>query len=475
MQRSFGIRCIRRVLLLFFIVPSLLVHAADPALRDEAIAAMKRAATFYRERVATHGGYVYHYSLDLQQRWGEGQATEDQIWVQPPGTPTVGMAYLAAYKATRDPIYLQVATEAATALIHGQLESGCWTQVVDFDPQGSRVAQYRNKKGRGRNYSTLDDGQTQSAIQFLSRADEAHQFKHAAIHESVRIAIDSLLNAQFPNGAFPQVWDGPVAAQPIVKATFPDYDWRTENRIKEYWDLYTLNDDLAGDVSDTLLDAWRIYKQERLKDAVVRLGDFLLLAQLPEPQPAWSQQYDYQMRPVWARKFEPPAVSGRESQDVLETLLKVYRLTGDKKYLAPFPSALAYLKRSLLPDGQLARYYELRSNKPLYMTEDYQLTYDDSDVPSHYGWKGAARIEAIERAYQAALQGEAPPAAMAATGLEARVRQIIQDLDDQGRWISTHDGQMLVGQPKIKAGEKYISSAVFSQNLETLSAYVNAK
>ena len=64
---------------------------------------------------------------------------------------------------------------------------------------------------------------------------------------------------------------------------------------------------------------------------------------------------------------------------------------------------------------------------------------------------------------------------MAATGLEARVRQIIQDLDDQGRWISTHDGQMLVGQPKIKAGEKYISSAVFSQNLETLSAYVNAK
>ena len=66
----------------------------SPALaKDElpktAATAMKKAARYYSEQVATHGGYVYHYSLDLQQRWGEGPATRDQIWVQPPGTPTV--------------------------------------------------------------------------------------------------------------------------------------------------------------------------------------------------------------------------------------------------------------------------------------------------------------------------------------------------------------------------------------------------
>ena len=39
------------------------------------------------------------------------------------------------------------------------------------------------------------------------------------------------------------------------------------------------------------------------------------------------------MHPIWARKFKPPAVTGGESQDVLETLMKIYRATGDKKYL----------------------------------------------------------------------------------------------------------------------------------------------
>ena len=33
----------------------------------------------------------------------------------------------------------------------------------------------------------------------------------------------------------------------------------------------------------------------------------------------------------------------------------------------------------------------------------------------------------------------------------------------------------LVGQPKFAPGFKYISSAVFSKNVETLSAYIAAK
>ena len=124
--------------------------AADDPLAGEAQAAMRKAAAYYREQVAAHGGYVYYTSADLKQRWGEGVASPDQIFVQPPGTPTVGMAYLAAYKATGDKFYLDAAREAGAALIHGQLDSGGWTQVVDFDPKGSKVAQYRNGKGRGK-------------------------------------------------------------------------------------------------------------------------------------------------------------------------------------------------------------------------------------------------------------------------------------------------------------------------------------
>jgi PelA/Pel-15E family pectate lyase len=446
------------------------LSAAEPALREQATAAMRRAATYFRSQVATHGGYVYHYSTDLQQRWGEGPTTKDQIFVQPPGTPTVGMAYLKAYAATGEKLYLDAARAAAEALVYGQLQSGGWTQAVDFDPNGSRVALYRNGRGKGRNFSSFDDGQTQSALRFLIHADRALEGKHAGIRQAVEIALKAVLAAQHPNGAFPQGFDKPAPKYPAVKASFPTYDWRTEGKVKNYWDMPTLNDDLVGYMARLLEDGWTIRQDERCRQALLKLGGFLLLAQMPEPQPGWAQQYDFNLRPIWARKFEPPAVAGRETQDAIETLLRIYRLTGDAKWLEPIPRALAWLKRSHLPDGRLARYYELRSNRPLYMTPDYKLTYSDRDVPDHYGWKTESRVAALEAALKNPKAD--PEAARAASISDAEVRQILQALDAQGRWVSTYGGEMLVGQPKFAKGMKYLSSAVFSRHLEILAAYV---
>src|SRR5690606_17762252 len=112
---------------------------------------------------------------------------------------------------------------------------------------------------------------------------------------------------------------------------------------------------------------------------------------------------NYDMEPIWARKFEPPGVSGDETQEVIETLMFIARVTGDRKYLDPIPAALAWLERSTLPDGQLARYYELETNRPLYMQrrgDVYSLTYDDSNLPDHYGWKSPARIDDLKRRRQ---------------------------------------------------------------------------
>ncbi len=450
-------------------------RAAEPVSKENVTKAMRAASEFYRNKLALHGGYVYYYSLDLKERWGEGKASPDQIWVQPPGTPTVGMAFLSAYEASGDRFYLDAATDAALALVYGQLKSGGWTNSVDFNPRSKLTAEYRNGKGRGKNNSTLDDGISQSAIRLIIHVDQAHQFQHKQIHEAAQVALNALLAAQFPVGAFPQVWTGPVPQIPAKPASFPQYDWRTEGRVKNYWDCYTLNDGLAGYVCTTLLDAYEIYKDERLKQAVLKLGDFLIQSQLPEPQPAWAQQYNYEMQPIWARRFEPPAITGGETQDVIATLMRIYRFSGEKKYLKPIPQALAWLKRSQLPDGQLARYYELQTNRPLYMNRSgkkYSLTYDDSDLPRHYGWKITSEVKELEREFKAVSAGRELKTELTPKQLLIRVKAILYDLDDQARWISVSTGERLVGQPKFPVNTRYIASDRFSSNLETLSQYL---
>lgn len=484
--------------------------AAAATLGQEAVAGMKSAAKFFHDQVAVHGGYSYYASLDLRQHWGEGVATNDQIFTEPPGTPSVGRAYLQAYAATGDGFYLQAATDTGRALVHGQLESGGWSQRIDFNPVGAHAGRYRNGKGKagGFNHSSLDDNQTQSCIQFLARLDAALQFKDAEIHAAAKYALDGLLSAQFPNGAFPQGWQAPVEPHPVVRASYPD-EWPRQWPHEPYHIYYTLNDGLVGTVSDTLLTAHEVYGDARYRAALERLGDFLILAQMPDPQPAWCQQYNFEMQPTWARKFEPPAICGLESEDAIKTLMKIYRLTGDRKYLAPIPKALAYLRTCLLPDGRMPRYRELKTNKALYMIQPpgvsgnskapgyYEFSYDDKNAAKHYGWKQPSQLDEIasefaqlqageghasqvrQRATSAGKLAAIEPAEQAATQdpakLEDEVRRVLRELDAQGRWVTKHDGvTRLVGQPKFAKGFAFIASNTFNYNMEILSDYVAA-
>ncbi len=452
----------------------------DAAHVQDTVEAMKKAMAFMTSRVAVHGGYVYDVTLDLKTRRGEGAATETEVWVQPPGTPTVGVAYVRAFEATGEQAFLSAATQCANALIYGQLESGCWTDRVDFDPKGKHTGRYRHQQGnaKGRNYSTLDDDKSQSALRLLMEVDRAHEFKNEAIHEAVMFGLEALLKAQFANGGFPQGWEKPVEPGIAVKASFPKYEWRTEGKFKNYWDFETLNDGLAGTVTKTLQLAYETYQDERFRNAMLKFGDFLILAQLPEPQPAWAQQYNHMLQPIWARKFEPPAVSGRESEDAIETLLYLTDTTGERRFLAPIPNAIRWLKGSMLPDGQIARFYELETNRPLYLTkDDYALTYDDSNLPTHYSFKSQCNVLKLETRYQALMNRQpqtltdrnnstdrvALPNNRSSKSTLKTLRQeadrILRELDNEGRWVS---------------GKKLIESDQFSRNLTRLAEYVAA-
>lgn len=132
--------------------------AQNAELAQVARASLLRASDYFVSNVSNHGGYVYYVSEDLQGRWGESAATDEMIYVQPPATPTVGEALLAAYEVTGEPRLLDAARAAGHALVSGQLKSGGWDQVIHFaPPRSGRMGNYRTRAGGKWTNSSLDD------------------------------------------------------------------------------------------------------------------------------------------------------------------------------------------------------------------------------------------------------------------------------------------------------------------------------
>lgn len=468
--------------------------AGDTPSRADVLQALRKATGFYVEQVATRGAYHFTYTDDLSYGRSEQKEGPHTVEVQREGTPVVGMAYLEAYSATGDTYYLEAARKTALAIVSGQHWSGGWDSFIEFDPAERKKYPYRSD-GPARDLSSypgnpvtsLDDNMTQAVMRFLARVDKALNFKDATIHEASRYACDRLIKAQYPNGAWPQRFnrDPDPAKHPVRQASYPKA-WNRKWPGSNYQSHYTFNDNSISDMIDAYLEAARIYNEPRYLAAAEKGGGFILRAQMPDPQPAWAQQYDAEMHPAWARIFEPPAVTGGESLGIMRTLLVLYRETGNRKYLDPLPRALAYLKRSVLPPVEnpseirhrasvarpnalvLARFYELETNRPLYITkgtrvsvkngsssllDGYEITYDDTSVITHYAvLVSGEELPAIEAEYQALLKAE--PATVrrsadlsglspwsqsrrptpAAATLAPRVSAALAALDSRGAW-----------------------------------------
>ncbi|MGI8980999.1 MAG: pectate lyase [Pirellulaceae bacterium] len=501
---------LRATLLLALVVIAPELTAADPPTGDYVRAALARASGFFQQEVASGGGYVYAYSGDLTLREGEGKAEKNVIWIQPPGTPAVGEAFLDAYDATGDELHLRGAKAAAGALVRGQLQSGGWYYHVVVEGEGRKTFAYRAdrpgetdpnaqkpgkpgfgwdvwklRKGKG-NITTLDDDTTQAATRFLVRMDKTLEFKDQPIHEAAMYALSSLLNSQYASGGWSANYDryptNPPSEQdyPAVKASYPEtWSWTWP---KDFTGCYVTNDNLVADMIDTMLLAAEVYGDKKHLACAEKAGDFLILAQMPEPQRAWAQQYDSKMQPSWSRAFEPPAISGGESQKIIEALMRLYRATGNKKYLEPIPPAIAWLKKSALPDGRLARFYELKTNKPLYFViqEDGRevMTYSNDKLPTHYGFIVSSRAARLEKEYQKVSSGSFPEndvgkkvanrPGKVSNETAAAVRKIIGLLDGRGAWVE---------QGKLRTYKKHpegdvIRSQTFIDNISVLSRYL---
>lgn len=470
--------------------------------RHELTTALRRGTEFFHGSVAQNGGYVYAYSTDLSLSEGEGTTDDSTVWVQPPGTPTVAEAFLDAYEATGDDLHLAAARDAAHALLLGQFQSGGWYYSIRFDPAEREKMLYRldlegrplpeqvsprdrasnggwdvwrRRKYEG-NLTILDDDVTQAATRFLIRLDRTLDFKEPAIHNAALLALKSLLHAQYPNGAWSASYDRlqesrPSAIEyPIRPASYPDSWPRTWP--KDFRGCYVTNDDLVADAINTMLLAYDVHRDEAYLNSAKQAGDFLLLAQMPAPQPVWAQQYDKAMQPCWSRVFEPPAISGGESQAIIAVLLRLTEATGDDTYLEPIPRAIAYLKASRLPDGRLARFYELETNRPIYFTRGkdrrHELTYDDNRIATGYSYILDSRLVELQAEFDRVKARRASHRS-SVERLATEAKRVLAAQDERGAW--PEPGRLR--HHKIEPPGGIISSATFAENVATLCRYLD--
>lgn len=498
--------------------------------RDYIKETMMKATRFMVEEVSYNGGYVWSYLPDLSRRWGEMEAYPTMIWLQNPGTISMGDVILDAYAATGDEYYYAAAEKAAAAIIWGQNPEGGWNYIVDFAGDRSlkhwyatigknawRLEEFQHYYGN----STFDDDVSFDAARYLLRIYLTKM--DPRYRPPLDKAISFILESQYPHGGWPQRY-------PLR------YDFSKDGN-PDYTSFSTFNDNVIADNVNFLLLCYLTLGREEYLDHIRRGMDFYLVSQ--HGSGGWAQQYDADLNPAGARTYEPrallPSTTFRNAMDLMD----FYELTGNRKYLRGVPPAIRWLEETRLPESktQEGRYthpvfIDPDTNNPIYVhrkgsnvTHGYYYTdRNDNMRLSHYGAKTSVDIGELERRYDslAAMDpslvvADSPlkPSTFSAEGTPQEhyckmmgrrsrsghrmsAQEIIGALDEKGRWLTNraftshpYAGDGTRSEPTDKyssvnvgdetdtspyrdtSGQEYISTGQYIYYMQTLIYYLD--
>jgi PelA/Pel-15E family pectate lyase len=388
------------------------VLAQSQPVRSNVEAEMKRATRFMVEKVAYRGGYLWNYLPDMSRRWGEMEARETMIWLQPPGTSSMGHVFLDAYHATGDEYYYLAAEQVGAALVWGQHPSGGWNYVVDFAGDRSlrdwyatvganawRLEEFQHYYGN----ATFDDQVTTDAATFLLRLylEKLDARWKAPVDRAIAFVVDS----QYPVGGWPQ--------------RFPlRYEFAKHNGA-DYTSYLTFNDDVAWENISFLIQCYQVLGDQRLLDPITRGMGFFLVSQQGAPNPGWSLQYTLDLKPAAARTYEPLSLATHTTAANLEHLLTFHELTGDTRYLARVPDGIDWLEKVRLakPDAggrTHPTFIELQTNRPLYVHRrgsnvangEYYVDHDPKRGIGHYSPTRKIDTAALRKRYEDARKAD---------------------------------------------------------------------
>lgn len=457
------------ILLLSFLCFNLWGQSSD---KGKILHTMKRATEYMMNVAAYKGGFVWNYLPDYSRTWGELEAKRTMVWIQPPGTPSVGHLLLDIYHATGDEYYYESAKQVANALMWGQLPCGGWNYMFDFAGEFSlkewyatigksawRLEEFQHYYGN----ATFDDGGTISAAKFLLRMYV--EKNDPAFRLALDKSIDFVLKSQYPIGGWPQRY-------PLM------YNHPFQNK-EDYSSFITLNDDVSYENMEFLLMCHQALGLQKVKEPLYRAMNLMLLLQQGTPYAGWADQYTVvDLKPAHARSYEPRSINTSATLSAISLLGGYYCLTGETKFLSGIPAALDYLESIVLPDTEkpkfnykkgketdvlLPQFVDPDNGKPLYVHRKgsnvfngcYYLNQDLRNTIAHYGSARYCDLRAIRNQYEA-LKKLSPQEVTKDSPLlttrfiplptyfsripedvdEAQVSRLIRSLTKEGYWLT---------------------------------------
>ena len=260
---------------------------------------------------------------------------------------------------------------------------------------------------------TIDNGATTTPMRFLALV--VNGTGDARYRIAFERGMDYLFAAQYPNGGWPQYF--PLREGYYSRITYND------NAMVNVLEL--LRDASAGDAPYAFVDQAR---RARASAAVARGIDVILQSQLEQEGQltAWCAQHDERtLEPAWARSYEPPSISGGESVGIVRFLMSVEdpspeivaSIEGAVRWLRSVTMSGVRVHRIPKPDGRVeriliedpeapplwARFYELGTNRPLYLDRDSVYRYDFSEIGlerrSGYSYHGTWAAALLDEEY----------------------------------------------------------------------------
>jgi PelA/Pel-15E family pectate lyase len=256
---------------------------------------------------------------------------------------------------------------------------------------------------------TIDNDATITELRFLARVQaQAPGAQGQAYRDAFLKGVRYLLDAQYPNGGFPQVY-------PLEGG---------------YHDAVTFNDDAMVAVAQVLADIAgrqgdygfvppRVAEQAR--EALDKELRLIVSTQVPVKgvRTAWDQQYDaLTLAPAGARNFEPAALASHESATLLMFMMALPDPSPD--VAAAVHAGAAWLRQVLLRDiewtrttpeagrqrvakpgaGPIwSRFYDIATMKPIFGDRDRSIHDDVNELSlerrNGYGWYGTRPAEVL--------------------------------------------------------------------------------